>query len=390
MKILHVSTSFPSNNTDMSGNFVLRLIEAELKLGLECQVLTPASAVPSSWPEALKVCRFPYAPRALQVLFNQPGGALSSLKKRPSLYVLVLPFLTSMAWNLVRHARHCDIIHANWSLCGALAVLTRHIHRKPVITTIHGSDHYLCDKNPFYKWVHFVAVTKSTLVACVSMAITNDLKRKLPFCCQRISFIPNGVSESFFSVPIRKRSNTDLKFLYVGSLISIKGVDILLRSLGRLGQEKAWTLSVAGTGPDHEKLSLLVGQEGIMSKVSFLGPVDPMAMPALMSSHDVLVLPSYREGRPSVVLEALAAGLPVIATDIDGTRELVEDGVTGWLFKPGDINALRAILLKILDGAYDLDQMGRQARKWMNSNGLTWDETAKKYKKLYMEATNGA
>lgn len=374
----------------MAGAFVLRLIEAELKLGLECDVLTPASTTVTSWPEKPRVCCFRYAPRPLQILFQQPGGALTSLKKCPSLYALLFPFFGAMGFNLLRLAQHCDIIHANWSICGALAVLTRNLHRKPVVTTIHGSDHYLSHKNTVYQRIHHKAITGSSFVACVSVAIEDDLKRMYPSAASRILFVPNGVSDSFFSLPIRKVPNHDyLKFLYAGSLTRLKGLDVLLKSLARIGQRRAWFLSVAGTGPEREKLVLLARREGILSKVSFLGPVDPMDMPNLMSSHHVLVLPSYREGRPSVVLEALAAGLPVIATDIDGTRELVEHGITGWLFKPGDNNTLTEIFLEILNGTYNLEQMGHQARKWMKTNALTWEETARTYESLYRNAIYG-
>jgi hypothetical protein len=129
---LHLTTSFPSGPDDVAGPFVLRLFEAQEKLGIQCRVLTPASTSPSTWPDADKVCRFRYAPWYYQRLAQQPGGIPAALAGQPLLYGLLLPFLAGMGMSLIRLTKQYDIIHAHWSICGALAVLTQPIHKSPL------------------------------------------------------------------------------------------------------------------------------------------------------------------------------------------------------------------------------------------------------------------
>ncbi|MEA3386708.1 MAG: glycosyltransferase, partial [Thermodesulfobacteriota bacterium] len=125
---------------------------------------------------------------------------------------------------------------------------------------------------------------------------------------------------------------------------------------------------------------------GINTNIRFLGGVSPDGIPQLMNDHHILILPSYREGRPNVVLEAMAAALPVLATDIEGTRELVQHGQTGWLVPPGDADVLSGALAALLGGKMDLAAAGLAGRQWMQEQGLTWDNTAKLYSHLYVEA----
>ncbi len=100
----------------------------------------------------------------------------------------------------------------------------------------------------------------------------------------------------------------------------------------------------------------------------------------------LLILPSYRKGRPNVVLEAMAAALPVLATDIEGTRELIQQSQTGWLVPPEDINALSGALDDIISGRRNLAAVGLAGRQWMLKQGLTWNNTANMYSQLYVDA----
>jgi glycosyltransferase involved in cell wall biosynthesis len=387
MRILHLSTSFPSDIKDASGRFVYRLIQAEKELGMKCLALAPSSTNPSCWPNDVEAHRFRYAPRPWQLLCHRPGGIPEAISKNPFLYALLPFFLAGMTLSLVRLAKTCHVIHANWSICGAVAAFSKKIHNRPVITTVHGSDHYLAQKNKPYNLIHKMAVRGSSHVAGVSKAITEDLKDFFPRYKDRIHFIPNGVSNTFYKVnPHERPGGHFIKFLYVGSLIPLKGLDVLLKALAYLSPDAQWSLTLAGDGPEMETLKLLAKDLNLDSRVIFLGRVAPRSVPELMANHHIFVLPSHREGRPSVILEAMAAAMPVVATDIDGTRELVQNGITGWLFRPGDEKGLASILSPIIEARGHFHEKGLQARNWMMDNELTWADTARAYKKLYEES----
>ncbi|MCK4603712.1 MAG: glycosyltransferase [Deltaproteobacteria bacterium] len=388
LRILHLTTSFPLGPDDVAGPFVLRLFEAQEKLGIQCRVLTPASTSPSTWPDADKVYRFRYAPWSYQRLAQQPGGIPAALAGQPRLYGLLPPFLASMGLSLIRLARQHDIIHAHWSACGAMAVLTQSMHRRPVITTLRGSDVYKAKKSGPFSLLHRKSIQGSSLTVGVSQTMAAELIRQHPGMADKIRFVSDGVDDAFYALPVERHrlSLSPFKLLFIGSLIPLKGLDVLLKALARISARSAWTLTVVGDGPEKGYLRSLAIDLEIAPDIRFLWSVPPAKIPKLMYDHRLLILPSYREGRPSVVLEAMAAAMPVLATDIDGTRELVTDGQTGWLVPPGDVNALSGALDDIIGSKKNLAVAGLQGRQWMLEQGLTWEKTAKRYRQLYMDA----
>ena len=388
LRILHLTTSFPSGPDDAAGPFVLRLFEAQEKLGIQCRVLTPASTSPSTWPDAYKVYRFRYAPWSCQRLAQQPGGIPIALEKQPRLYGLLPPFLAGMGLSLIRLARQHDIINAHWSACGAIAVLTQSMHRRPVITTLRGSDVYKAKKSGPFSLLHRKSIQGSSFTVGVSQTMAAELRRQHPDMADKIRFVSDGVDDAFYALPADRHRLflSPFKLLFIGSLIPLKGLDVLLKALARIKAQSTWTLTVVGDGPEKGYLRSLATDLGIAPGIRFLGSVPPARIPKLMRDHYLFILPSYREGRPSVVLEAMAAALPVLASDIDGTRELVQHGKTGWLVPLGDVNALSGVLDDLIGGKRNLAAAGLAGRQWMQEQGLTWDNTARRYRQLYMDA----
>lgn len=387
LRILHLTTSFPQSPKDFFGLFVWRLAQALENEGVFNRILTPSSIQSSSWLETSTVRRFNYAPRSWQLLANQQGGIPHSLNKNPFLYALVPNFLISMAIHLVLSAEPCDLIHAHWSVCGAVAVLTELFHRKPIITTLRGTDTNWAEMRRPYAWLHNKSITGSNFTVGVSDNIATQIKEEHPELSNRVTFIPNGVDDSFYTIPsISRSSPPPLKFLFVGSLIPVKGVDILVKALSALDSTYRWRLTIAGDGPESKRLINLAEKYSLSKKIAFLGVVPPDKMSSLMGDHHVLVHTSYSEGRPNVVLEAMAAGLAVVGTDINGIRELVQNERTGWIVPPGDPNKLAEVLKSLIHGKKNYITAGNAGRKWMIEQGLTWRETARRYRVLYENA----
>jgi glycosyltransferase involved in cell wall biosynthesis len=334
------------------------------------------------------VHRFRYAPWSCQRLAQQPGGIPAALAGQPWLYCLLPPFLAGMGLSLIRLARQHDIIHAHWSICGALAVLTQPIHQKPVITTLRGSDVNHAERSRIFNLLHKKAIQKSIFIVGVSQAIATDLGRQYHGLADKIRFVPNGVDNTFYALATGRDhlAPSPFKLLFIGSLIPLKGLDVLLKALAGTNSHASWTLTVVGDGPEKDHLKSLATDLKTDKNVRFLGNVSPDGIPQLMRDHHILILPSYREGRPNVVLEAMAAALPVLATDIEGTRELIQHGKTGWLVPPGDVDALSETLAALIGRKKDLAAAGLAGRQWMQEQGLTWENTAKLYSQMYAEA----
>jgi glycosyltransferase involved in cell wall biosynthesis len=173
-----------------------------------------------------------------------------------------------------------------------------------------------------------------------------------------------------------------LHVLYVGSLIPRKSISTLLEALHLLRRRGVETAAaIVGDGPDRRTLEELAKHHRL--EVRFIGEVPHREVGAWMERADVLVLPSTAEGRPVVVLEAMAASLPVVVSDIDGSRELIDDGRTGYLFPPGDADKL-ADFLEILSDVEVRKHLAASALQFVNDSGLSDVAAAKRFLELYL------
>ncbi|MHC4924169.1 MAG: glycosyltransferase [Planctomycetota bacterium] len=131
------------------------------------------------------------------------------------------------------------------------------------------------------------------------------------------------------------------KLLYAGNLIRPKGVHVLLSALAELRDRgRTYSLAVLGTGPFEDELKALARELGLADTVTFHGFQDLQGVLSHMDDADVFVFPSFGEGMPRVLLEAMARGLPIIATDVGGIGGVIEDGRNGRLVSPGSSEAL--------------------------------------------------
>lgn len=170
----------------------------------------------------------------------------------------------------------------------------------------------------------------------------------------RIVVIPNGISvEKYIStVPkltLRAQLNLPTDCILLGSigrLVPQKGFDILLQALAQLRRRDLF-LCIAGVGREEQNLRAQARELGLQARVVFMGY--RRDVPALMHCLDLYVHASRFEGMPIVILEAMASGCPIVATAVDGTRELIQDARDGWLVPPEDPLALANAIQSALD-----------------------------------------
>lgn len=223
---------------------------------------------------------------------------------------------------------------------------------------------------------------------CVSEGVRRHAIAEGGLLPDRLAVIPNGVSLDRFrdAVPTSKAElgmpDGARIALFVGRIDPQKGWRVLLDAIdSAMIRGSSWRLVIVGDGPEREAMLARIGDSG---RARWLGRRDDV--PSLMAAADVLVLPSLWEGMPNVVLEAMAAGKPVIATDVEGSQELVEPGATGWLVPPGDPQALaQAIVDAGADSDSDrLQRFGANARRIV-ADRYSWDQAARDYQRLWMD-----
>ncbi len=190
-----------------------------------------------------------------------------------------------------------------------------------------------------------------------------------------ILVIPNGVDLEHFKPMDRDWENPQI--LFVGRLVFQKGLDILFKALKDL-KDQPWKLAVVGDGPERETLQSMVQAYGISDRVKFECWLGGNALLHQLQKANLFVFPSRHEGMPNAVLEAMACGLPVIASHIAGNEELVIDGENGLLVPAEDSIAMRDALSELLGNSNKRQQMGAASRKSIEAN-YSWSQIAKQY-----------
>jgi glycosyltransferase involved in cell wall biosynthesis len=171
---------------------------------------------------------------------------------------------------------------------------------------------------------------------------------------------------------------------YVGKLVPRKGVDTLVEAMGVLGRRPggAPLLVAAGIGEMRPGLERRAAELGVADRIRFVGKVAHDEVGWVMSAGDVFVLPSLSEGLPTVVCEAMNCGLPVVATAVDGTPEIVRDGETGLLVPPSQPGPLADALARVLDDPPLARRMGDEALR-LGRELYTWTANARRMTEIY-------
>lgn len=153
------------------------------------------------------------------------------------------------------------------------------------------------------------------------------------------------------------------RIAFVGRLTAVKGAVLLLDAFARLrGTHPGATLTLVGDGPDRAQLEARTDKLGLRDAVQFTGYLGQAEVAGILARADMLVLPSFAEGVPVVLMEAMASNIPVIASRVAGVQELVEDGVSGFAIPPGDLDMLTARIDTLLSDPARRQRMGQAGR----------------------------
>jgi phosphatidylinositol alpha-1,6-mannosyltransferase len=199
-----------------------------------------------------------------------------------------------------------------------------------------------------------------------------------------VTLIPNGVDLAAFSAEPRPEHHDGepLRLLCVGRLIERKGQHHLIEAVRRLVDSGIDVrLELVGTGDALDENRALAERLRVTDRVTFAGYVRRQEIAARYTAADVFVLPSYNEGMSVATLEAMAAGLPIVATRTGGTPELIEEGVNGFTFDWADVDTLTGYLATLAQYRDLARRMGAASRA--RAAHFTWDTVAARYMDLF-------
>jgi glycosyltransferase involved in cell wall biosynthesis len=391
MRLLALTTSYPLYPGSSAGIFVQNLYR---RLSVQCgiDVVCPADSKPvkatfdDCTAPGIRIHAVRYAPRSWRRLAQESGGVVTGLRRSPWRILLLPGLLLGLFWRCLLCVNDADLIHANWSVCGAMACIVGRLRRKPVVTTLRGSDVTRATRSWLDRMILGLAVRNSRIVICVSEAMAERLRTQFPSRTADIHACLNGADEAFFQIDRAGSHGTDLRVLAVGNLISLKGFDVLIEAVARAHHRERMHVCIVGSGPERGPLLAQAVSRGVSSCFTFVGTVPATDMPKYFSEADVFVLSSRSEGRPNVVVEALAGGLPVISTDLEGVQGMVRNGDTGWLVAVDDADALATALDRAVTDRVELQRCGERARAFARTQIGTWADTARCYEALFQTA----
>jgi len=251
----------------------------------------------------------------------------------------------------------------------------------------------LHDRLPYY-WVHKCA--KRIIVqgeAMKALLFSAILKNQVQDFSQKIRLIPNGVDDKMFDPKIYNEEVARKKFnireehviVFVGRLAKHKGIDYLIKALKLVKADLPDVLLViVGNGNERNNLENLSRKLHVDQNVMFVGDLPHDNIPLILSLATVLAHPSFYEGIPTIVLEAMSMAKPVVVTNAGCMSEVVQNGQTGFVVEKGNISQLAHALLLVLSNSRLALHMGQKGRDLVKEK-YSWEVVAKKHVEVYEE-----
>lgn len=299
------------------------------------------------------------------VLFKQ-GSSLINRARRTGIRIIELNYdikhrmLFVQSLYRVLQKLNPDVVHAILPGPSSYALLYKLVKpRTRVILNLHGSF-LMMDKRRQYLDARFWRMADRIIVP--SNFSKEEHIRIARISPDKISVIQNGLdSDRFRKIPIASSDEQEVHFGIIARLVPLKGHKILLHAFAKIIHcHPKSQLIIVGDGPARSTLETLATELGIKHNTRFTGNLENI--PEILREIHVAILPSFTENFPISVLEALAAGRPVIATNVGGIPEAIDDGKNGFLIPTGDPDSLASAMLRFIENPALIDRFGSAAR----------------------------
>jgi teichuronic acid biosynthesis glycosyltransferase TuaC len=389
LNIILLSNLFPNEMEPVRGMFNYQLARG-LSNNCKLSVICPLPYFPKfrllskmkRWYNFSKVPRkylwegiVVYSPK--YIIFPKISEILHSVLLFYPIYQTLKYLKSKRCVDLVNaHYVYPDGVAAYWA-CRFLEI--------PVVLSALGSDINYYARQPIISKQILHALEQCSGITSVSRDLGNKIQ-KMGIKNNKIEVILNGVNMSLFQIRQKEESRNILSIepyknvmLYVGRLSEEKGLTTLIDAVSLLGKEGINNLIViiVGDGPLRESLQNEVNNKGLKSCFRFLGFQNLDSISVWLGASDLLCLPSLSEGCPNVIMEALSAGRPVVASRVGGIPELVTDGINGLLFNPGQTEQLSNAIKKAFSIQWD------PVKLRVSIASRSWDKVAMEYHNVY-------
>jgi hypothetical protein len=361
--VLMVSTSYPGDLSDWRGLFIRHLAEAlARRRDLQLRLWSP----PGEIPDAAQYVATPAERQWLATLMAK--GGISHLLRTQRVRGLAAPVqLLAMLWRLYRREASVSLYHVNW-LQNALPLPG---DGRPLLVTVLGSDMQLLQVPGMTAGLRRAFGGRRVAICPNAEWMLPELRRRFGDIAS-IRCVPFGIEPRWFA--LQRQPVVPSRWLCVSRITQ-----------GKIGPLFKWCEPYFADG--RRELHLLGPMQQDMTLpawVHYHGATDPDALCRqwFPSAQGLITLSRHAEGRPQVMLEAMAAGLPIIASEIPAHADLLRHRETGWLCaNPGDVGDA----LDMLGAETPNLDMGRRAKAWVHTEIGTWDDCAQRYANIYAD-----
>ncbi len=367
MNIVHVTWGYPSLVNGHEATYFANQVESLARVGdVDIRVVAPITWIPKwiafsspRWQRRMKIERAykhnhiqVYRPRFLR-LITLKNSCCSDL-------LLMEGVIRRQLFELKP-----DLVHVHGANFFGLSALNAASSLSiPTVLTLHGGDVY---NTPYLSKKHFEVFKKALKISSVCIAVSSDLaEHAMRITGVDVLHLPIGIDIGRFSDPMtvveaRDRfgfSHESRVVLYLGNLLQSKGVQVMLDALGKSGVGEIGVF--AGDGPMASNILK-------HSSAKLIGPVSYSDIPSLIKAADILVLPSFSEGLPTVVIEAGALGVPVIGTSVGGIPSLLSDD-RGYLVPVNDPLALSKTIAHVFENQQEAHENSKRLHDFVKEH----------------------
>lgn len=390
MRILTFSTLYPNAARPNHGGFVETRLRHLIDNGnVEARVIAPIPWFPSGNSRYGQYSKFAHAPaketrHGIEVIHPR-YLSIPKVGMTAAPLLLATGALAAMR-NLLRTGYNFDIIDAHYFYPdGVAAIMLGRRLGKPVVITARGTDINLLPQYALPRrmivWAANCAAALVTVSAGLKIALTH-----LGVDDRKIVVLRNGVDTKLFHPTDRATERAHLGLsgtvlLMVGNLVPLKGHALVMQALAGVPEAQ---LLIIGEGIEEQSLKSLAVALKIEKRVRFLGAMPQQQLPPYYTAADVLVLASSREGWPNVLLESMACGTPVLASNVGGIPEIVKAPEAGVLMAERSPEGVRESLQQLLLNYPDREMTRRYAQ------GFSWDDTTRGQVDLFDRILNGS
>jgi glycosyltransferase involved in cell wall biosynthesis len=364
LKILFVATSYPSDSKDWKGRFTANIVEAiSRQKGIDLRIWTP----PGDFPPSVKNVATQFEADWLKKLLKT-GGIAHIIRTRGILGAVTVFRLIKNLRRVYTRESNIDIVHVNW-LQNSLPLWGK---KMPAIISVLGSDFGMLKLPSMRLFLRSVLRQRTSIIAPNAGWMVPVLQKSFGDIAE-IRFIPFGVDERWFRLQGDVHKNNKTHWLTVSRITDKKIGNLFKWGKGIFGKDHILHLF----GPMQETLSL-------PEWVVYHGPVSPDDLweKWFPLSSGLITLSQHDEGRPQVMLEAMAAGRPVIASNMPAHQDIIKHRVNGWIVS--DAQGLKEAI-SFFNTREAVSQAGESARSWILKNIGTWDDCSRRYITAYLD-----